>query len=90
MVLDGFLEDFLQGARAARGEDDAAKGQRQDVILAQAVLKEFGDVGSKRCRRFVAVNPGGNAQADELLLRVLLDDLKCQTQPALVLERRCH
>ena len=77
MILDGFLEDFLQGARTAWSKDDAAKGQRQDIVLAQAVLKEFGYVSGKRRRGFVTVNPGGNAQADELFLRLFLVDFKC-------------
>ncbi len=48
VVLHRLLEDFLQGARTARRIDDAAEGQGQDVVLADAVLKEFGNVCSKR------------------------------------------
>ena len=47
VVLYRLLEYLLQGARAARGIDGAAKGQGEDVVLADAVLKEFGDVGGK-------------------------------------------
>ena len=55
MVLHRFLEDFLQGARAARGIDDASKGEGKYVVLAQAVCKELGDVARERRRRLVAV-----------------------------------
>ena len=48
MVLHRFLEDFLQDACAARGIDGATKGQSEDMVLAQAVFKVFGNVGGKR------------------------------------------
>ena len=47
MVLHRFLEDFLQGARTAWGIDGAAKGEGEDMVLAQAVLEVLGDVGGK-------------------------------------------
>ena len=74
MVLDGFLEDFLQGPCAAWGKDDTSKGKCQDVVLAQAVLKELGDVCRKRCRGLMPIEPGGNAQTGIFLLRILVDD----------------
>ena len=47
MVLHGILENLLHGSRAARRVDDAAVGQREDAVLADAVLEELGDVGGK-------------------------------------------
>ena len=49
VVLHRFLEDLLQGACTAWSVDGAAEGQGEDVVLANAILKEFGDVGGKRC-----------------------------------------
>ena len=49
MVLNRFLEDFLHGARAARRIDQSAISQREDAVLAHTIVKEFGDVGGKRC-----------------------------------------
>lgn len=47
VVLHRFLEDFLQSACAARGIDGAAKGQREDMVLAQAVFKVLRNVGGE-------------------------------------------
>ena len=47
VVLHRFLEDLLQGARAARGIDGTPKGEGEDMVLAQAVLEVLGDVGGK-------------------------------------------
>ena len=87
MVLNRLLENFLHRSRTARGINQAAIGQREDAVLAHAVVKEFGNVGGKRCGRLVAIEPGGDSQALITALRELVDDIKCGFQPAFVLER---
>ena len=48
MVLHRLLENLLQSARTAGGIDGASKCQGEDVVLTDAVFKEFGDVSGKR------------------------------------------
>ena len=49
MVLHGILEYFLHSTRAARRVYDAAIGDGEDGVLANAILEEFGDMRGKWC-----------------------------------------
>ena len=63
VVLARVLEDLLNRARVAFGEDDAMGGDAQNPLLANAVLEELGDVGGEGVRRLMTVEPGGHANA---------------------------
>ena len=89
MVLYGVLEDFLHGAGTAWGIDDAAVGEGEDAVFAQAVLEELCDVGGKGGGGFVSVEPGGDAQGyAERVLWIALHDAESGCEPRRVLKRR--
>ena len=63
VVLYCILEDFLKRSGTTRCIDDAAKGKSQDAVLANAVLKELGNVRCKRRGWLVTIKPRGYAKA---------------------------
>lgn len=63
VVLYGILEDLLHSARTTRSIDDATEGNGEDQVLADAVLEELGDMGSKRSGGLVTIEIGGDAEA---------------------------
>jgi len=63
IIPDAVLEDFLQRAGLAGREDDAVRGERDQAVLADAVLKILGDVDGERRRRLVPVIPGRQGEA---------------------------
>ena len=89
MVLNGFLEDFLQRACAAWRIEDSAFGYRQDAILADAVVEILGNVGGEWSGGLMAVQPGGDAQAQVVILRITLANAKCCIEPSFILVGRC-
>ena len=86
VVLGGFLEDLLDSAGGAGGEDDAADGDGEDGVFADAVVKVFGDVRGEGGGGLVAVEPGRDAEAVVLRLREALHHLESGGEPALVAE----
>ena len=76
MVLHGILEDFLHGAGAAGGVDDAAEGQGEDVVFPDAVGKELGNMCGKGRGWLMPIEPGGDAQADIVGLGVFVSNQK--------------
>jgi len=50
MILLCISENFVHGSSTARGIDDTAKRQCEDMVFPDAVLKEFGYMRGKWCR----------------------------------------
>ena len=91
MVLRGVLEDFLDGAGRTGGVDDTALGDGKEDIFPHAVLEILGDAGSERRGRFVAVEPGGDAQAVvRILAGILGPHLEGRAEPAFFPEGGRH
>ena len=87
VVLRGVLEDFLEGAGAARGIDDAPLWNGDDVVLPDAVVEKLGDLRGERRGGLVAVEPGRDAQAMKLrVVRVFFHHFESVRQPARVAE----
>ena len=92
VVLHGILEDLLHGAGAAGRVDDAAEGQGEDDVFADAVFEELGDVRGEGRGGLVAVEPGGNAQARVAVLGIFVYHPEGRGKPAegIIVERgRC-
>ena len=76
VILHGILEHLLHGACTPRRIDDTSIGQCEDIVFADTVLEELGNMGGERCGRLMTVEPGGDAKADILILRVLSHDME--------------
>ena len=76
MILHGILEHLLHGACTPRRVDDAPIRQCEDIVFADTVLEELGNMGGKWCGRLMTVEPGGNTEAYILILRILSHDME--------------
>ena len=62
-VLGGVLEDLLHGPRVPGREDDAAGGDREQPVLADAVGEVLGDVRGELADRLALVRPRRDGEA---------------------------
>src|SRR6202034_2269828 len=85
VVLVGALEHLLERACLAAREDDAVGGEREQHVLADAVLEIFRDPRRQRSERLVAIVPGWHAEAGSARLDHLSEQLVGRYYPGVQL-----